>query len=171
MENILPKAINEITTDISPTTTIKASIFPQKNQLPNVTISNGKIVDIENIGQTSNSDTIKILSTVAVVVLIIYGCLYYSFIKKFEDEWFRTEAVGGSYYDLVLDIQDGEIKYRFESWLLNSTIATYDYIIIAPGMVLIDNNWNEIVFVEINKDMMTIEPSLTSADSREYWFK
>lgn len=168
MGSILPNVLNVKETSISPTTIVESSILPQGSKINDVTIYPK---NLEKIESASNSGLIKALSVVAVIVLAIYGCLYYSFVQKFEDEWSRVELESGSYYELVLDIEDGKIKYRFESWLLDSTISTFDYTIIGPGMIVVDNKWNEIVFVEIDGDMMTIEPSLTSGDSKEYWFK
>ncbi len=165
---ILPEVLNTKETDISPTTIVESSILPQESKTDDVTIYPKNLEKIESV---NNSGLIKALSVVAVIALVIYGCLYYPFVQNFEDEWSRVESESGSYYELVLDIEDGEIKYRFESWLLDSTISTFDYTIIGPGMIIVDNKWNEIVFVKIDGDMMTIEPSLTSGDSKEYWFK
>lgn len=168
MESILPEVLNVKEISISSTTTAESSILPHRNQLDDVTIYPKNIEKLEHV---SNSGLIKLLSVVMAVALVIYGCSYCSFVQNFENEWSRVESGSGSYYELVLDIEDGEIKYSFESWLLDSTISTFDYTIIGPGMIVVDNKWNQIVFVEINGDMMTIEPSLTSGDSKEYWFK
>lgn len=168
MGSILPEILNIKETSISPTAIVESSILPQGDKIDDVTICHK---NLEKIESASNSGLIKALSVMAVIALVIYGCLYYSFVQNFEDEWSRVESESGSYYELVLDIEDGEIKYRFESWLLDSTISTFDYTIIGPGMIVVDNKWNQIVHVKIDGDMMTIEPSLTSGDSKEYWFK
>lgn len=165
---ILPEVLNVKETNISPTNIVESSILPQGSKIDEVTIYPKNIKKIES---ANTSGLIKALSVVAVIALVIYGCLYYSFVQNFEDEWSRVESGNGSYYELVLDIEDGQIKYRFESWLLDSTISTFDYTIIGPGLIVVDNKWNQIVFVKIDEDMMIIEPSLTSGDSKEYWFK
>ena len=105
---------------------------------------------------------------VLVIVLSIYISMHVSFVKEFEDEWSRVESDGGSYYELVLEIDDGEIEYYFDSWLFDSKIATFEYTIIGPGMVEIDGR---IINVKMEDDSMKLSPAITSPDKYEYWFK
>lgn len=105
---------------------------------------------------------------VLVIVLSIYISMHVSFVKEFEDEWSRVESDGGSYYELVLEIDDGEIEYYFDSWLLDSKIATFEYTIMGPGMVVIDG---QIINVKMEDDSMKLSPAITSPDKYEYWFK
>lgn len=171
MGEILPKKINAMGSSIYPTSISESEILPQKNCINQVTIFPDRVEEMSVKTQKNNKSIVMALAVMLVCVVVIYGGSYISFKRAFEDDWSRVESNDGSYYELKLEIEDGKIDYRFESWLLDSTIASHQYIVIAPGKVVIDNDWDDIINVEIEDDMMIMEPAITSIDSREYWFK
>jgi len=149
--SILPQKIGARSSSIYPETIKQASVYTTTSQ--------------------ERSYVNKIMIGVAIVVgciAVIYGTIYTNFIMQFEDEWSRVETVDGYYYDLILDIHGGKIDYIFDSMMVEDVIASYEYTVVAPGKVLINNRTIE---VEIKDDMMIFTPALTSSDSKEYWFK
>lgn len=115
-----------------------------------------------------NTSTMILPVVLLSVVIGVYVYQYYNFKNNFENKWSRVEFEGNVYYELVLNIKNNNIKYTFESWLMNSTLANYDYKIIFPGKVMING---KTVNVEIKDDMMKFEPAITSTDKYEYWFR
>lgn len=171
MGGILPEKINTKGSNIYPTSVMRSGILPQKSCIDEVTIFPD--IDRKRVGETqrTHKGIITFLAVLLVCVVVIYGGSFISFKQAFEDDWSRVETSDGSYYELKLEIEDGEIDYRFESWLFDNQIASYEYIVIAPGKVVVNDNWDDIIDVEIEDDMMIMKPAITSVDSKEYWFK
>lgn len=135
----------------------------------------------QSMPQTKKPKNKKIIFNIVLVVAIIFGIFVaYNEIgkanlkKNLKKEWSRS---GGSYSTLVLDFDDDEIDYNFESGIawLNSTIETYDYKVISSNKIKVKHkgyNYETTVTIEFNDDktMMTMTPAITSTDSSEKWF-
>ena len=168
---ILPDKINESKNSIYPTSEMISTILPKKCDCLDSKILSTEI-KVTQEKTSRNSGVITVLSVIMVCILIVTAISYISFKTTFEDEGSRHESGGGTYYELVLEIENGEIEYIFDSWLVTDTITTFEYIIIAPGYIVIDNDWDNIIKVEfVDGDMMKMQPAITSSDSSEYWFK
>lgn len=87
-------------------------------------------------------------------------------------DWSRFETGDSdSLYKLELDFSQDEIDYNFISSysFLNTTLATFEYKVVSPSEIEVNNTKYKIEFDD-DKTMMTITPALTSTDSSEYWF-
>lgn len=153
---------------IYPRNRMKSEILPTRiernSNIPILPKHIGKKYDIK----FHNSGGV-LFAGVALFIVGIYGYRYQDFKSSFERDWKRIESSGDSYYELQLDIEEGNIDYSFDSWLISTRIDSFEYSILAPGKVKINDR--QIYDVKIKDDVMRIEPSLTSSDSYELWFK
>lgn len=148
---------------------MSGGILPQKSCLEKATILPKQVGAYDIKGNESRPGMI-VLGAVLIMAALIFGGSYYSFQHRFENEWSRVESLDDSYYELKLDIHQGEIEYIFDSWAITETIATYDYTIVFPGKIVINGDWDDIYSVEVKDGLMKIKPALTSSDASEYWF-
>lgn len=174
MSSITPSAVNSKKTSICPsevnrkTTTIQPR---EANKYYKGTIPKSISIPTKTVSQTSSAGiTIAVLALVGILVWYIYS--YVAFTDELTRTWERVEADDGTYYTLQLKISDDEIDYNFDAWLISSTIASYDYWCLAPGIIVVDQVYGkEIIKISIEEDMMIMTPALTSTDDKEYWFK
>lgn len=89
-------------------------------------------------------------------------------------DWSSTESKDGVYYKRVLDFSEDEIKYKFKSSMLDSTMATYSYKVVSPHKIKVywSSGPTEIVMIEFDegKQIMQMTPALTQSASHEFWY-
>ena len=164
--DIYPRSINGKSDVMNPSRNRTSSIMPSDIRIGNCSIM-PNIVRGKNV-TFPNGMILGIWGLIVLLILFIYIYSCCSFANQFERDWSRVEEKSGSYYELKLCVSNGKIEYKFDSWLINTSLNTYSYNIVMPGKVIIDG---KMVDVEIKDDMMILSPSITSADAKEYWIK
>ncbi len=139
-------------------------------------VANPTSINVQNKTKKNKKTIFSIVLVVAIIcgIFVAYNEIGKANLKKnLKKEWSRIE----SYITLVLDFDDDEIDYNFESGIawLDSTIATYDYKVISSNKIKVKHkgyNYETTVTIEFNDDktMMTMTPAITSTDSSENWF-
>lgn len=171
MERISPASINRCNLRIYPRNRVNSKILPD-----NINNNHPMIFPYE-VGSKKDTSFQNMTGIIVAVFIILcaigyYGYSYESFANSFRQKWERVEVSDGSYYGLELDIDQEGIRYNFDTWLIDTTISSFDYVIVAPGIVKIYNtNRDKIYTVEIDADSMKIEPALTSTDAYECWYR
>ncbi len=91
--------------------------------------------------------------------------------KELLKDWERVENSGKTYYTLVLDFDDDEIDYLFDSTYVDKEIASYDYKVVSSDEIYVEE-LRKTIKIKFNKDktMMTFTPALTSTEKSENWF-
>lgn len=88
--------------------------------------------------------------------------------------WSRVEeGDSGTYFRLELDFDEDSVDYNFYSGIawLDTTLATFDYKVISGNKIkLLD--YDRVFEIEFNEEhtCFQITPSLTDANSSEFWY-
>lgn len=121
-----------------------------------------------------------VIAAIAAVLVVGIGIFTWQLIgrstlkSQLMKDWERLEEKDGSYCLLVLDFSENDIDYNFESdisWL-NTTIATFDYEVIAPNKIKTTyGDCSQVITIKFSEtgSLMTMTPAMTSADGCEIW--
>lgn len=115
-------------------------------------------------------------AAVFTIIVILFASLIGNFGGKAElhekllRDWSRVESNDGTYYTLILDFDEDEIEYNFDSTYVDRTIATYDYEVISGDTIRVEGFGEVKVKFNDDETMMTFTPSITDTEPSQNWF-